>query len=189
MRREKAELRLANENEITTRDLLAENSKMIASRSRSGAPCADISSNRVADNDVNISSSNESSFIIDSPKALKEEDMSSDNYILPLFEVGYLIVDNEELIVEVDKFLSVEERLEITSNVYSRCQLPIVFCEHDFIIVDRYGIELGTCEFKPPGSSVVEVENDICRIGESTKRQLHRRIMQAKSEKETPRHF
>lgn len=78
---------------------------------------------------------------------------------------------------------------EITSNVYSRCQLLIVFCEHDFIIVDRYGIELGTCEFKPPGSSVVEVENDICRIGESTKRQLHRRIMQAKSEKETPRHF
>lgn len=72
---------------------------------------------------------------------------------------------------------------EITSNVYSRCKLPIVFCEHDFIIVDRYGMELGTCEVKLPGSSVVEVENYICRIGESTKRQLHRKIMQAKSEK------
>lgn len=48
MHLEKAELRLANKNEITTRELLAKNSKMITSRSRSGAPCADISSNRVA---------------------------------------------------------------------------------------------------------------------------------------------
>ncbi|GAA5804210.1 hypothetical protein HPULCUR_009697 [Helicostylum pulchrum] len=167
---------------------------MIASRSRSRAPCADISSNRVADNDVNISSSNESSFIIDSPKALKEEDMSSDNYILPLFEVGYLIVDNEELIVEVDKFLSVEERLKLSSIFYfddniTKREFFTFTVNFSQNLVDRYGIELGTCEFKPPGSSVVEVENDICRIGESTKRQLHRRIMQAKSEKETPRHF
>lgn len=45
-------------------------------------------------------------------------------------------------------------------------------------------MEVGTCEVKPPGSSETEIENDICRIGESTKRQLHRRIMRAKSEDE-----
>lgn len=73
---------------------------------------------------------------------------------------------------------------EVTSNIFVNCQLPIVLCEHDFIIVDQYGMEVGTCEVKPPGASLANVENDICRIAESTKRQFHRRIMQAKSERE-----
>lgn len=61
----------------------------------------------------------------------------------------------------------------------------MVFCEYDFIIIDKYGDEIGTCEVKPPNSgSTAEVENDICRIAVSTKRQLHKRIMHARSEGE-----
>jgi hypothetical protein len=60
---------------------------------------------------MNVSSSNESSFIIDSPKAVKEDTISSEDYILSLFEVGDLIAKDKDSFVEVDKLLSIEERL------------------------------------------------------------------------------
>lgn len=71
----------------------------------------------------------------------------------------------------------------ITGDMFSNCELPVVYCEHNFIIVDRYGVEIATCEVKPPGASITEVGNGICRIAESSKRQLHKRIMNAKCEK------
>ncbi|KAI9271250.1 hypothetical protein EDC94DRAFT_307806 [Helicostylum pulchrum] len=50
--------------------------------------------------------------------------------------------------------------------------------------VEIGGLELGAIEVKPFHTSAVDIDNNIIRLGEITKRMLHVRVMKAKSSKE-----
>lgn len=54
----------------------------------------------------------------------------------------------------------------------------------DAKFVEIGGLEIGALEVKPYRTPAVDIDNDIVRLGEMTKKMLHRRVVKAKSEKE-----
>jgi hypothetical protein len=54
----------------------------------------------------------------------------------------------------------------------------------DAKFVEIGGLEIGAVEIKPFHTAAVDIDNDIVRLGEITKRMLHRRVMKAKSPRE-----
>lgn len=73
---------------------------------------------------------------------------------------------------------------DITPNCYINCELDVRFSRHDFIIYAQNGTEIGTGEIKPYNASEELVDIDRCRIAESCKKQLHQRLLVARSDKE-----
>ena len=62
--------------------------------------------------------------------------------------------------------------------------MDVHFTRHDIIIITEDGTEIGTGELKPFNTTDQLVEVDRSRIAESCKRQLHQRLLNARSEKE-----
>lgn len=54
----------------------------------------------------------------------------------------------------------------------------------DAKFVEIGGLEIGALEVKPFNTAAVDIDNDIVRLGEITKKMLHRRVMNAKSSRE-----
>ncbi|KAL9544046.1 hypothetical protein PS6_008955, partial [Mucor atramentarius] len=54
----------------------------------------------------------------------------------------------------------------------------------DAKFVEIGGLEIGGVEIKPFYTAATDIDNDIVRLGEITKRMLHRRVMKAKSPRE-----
>lgn len=73
---------------------------------------------------------------------------------------------------------------DVTPNCFMNCKLDVHFSRHDFIIYTKDGTEVGTGEIKPYQASEALVEIDRCRIAESCKKQLHQRLLAARSKKE-----
>lgn len=73
---------------------------------------------------------------------------------------------------------------DVTANCYINCDLDVHFNRHDFIIYTSDGTEVGTGEVKPDHTSDALIDIDRCRIAESCKKQLHQRLISARSSKE-----
>lgn len=54
----------------------------------------------------------------------------------------------------------------------------------DAKFVELGGLEIGAVEIKPFNISAVDIDNDIIRLAEISKRMLHKRVIKAKSSKE-----
>lgn len=73
---------------------------------------------------------------------------------------------------------------DVTANCYINCDIEVHFNRHDMIITTEDGTEIGTGEIKPFNTTDQLVEVDRSRVAESCKRQLHQRLLNARSEKE-----
>lgn len=73
---------------------------------------------------------------------------------------------------------------DTTSNVYLDCQLKVQLCRHDFIIYTNDGTEIGTGEMKPYNANYSAILQRSISTAESLKKQLHKRMLLARSEKE-----
>lgn len=96
------------------------------------------------------------------------------------FLVQYVALLFESLIINSKLHLN----WDVTPNSYTNCELDVHFNRHDFILHTADGMEIGTGEIKPYQATDALVEEDRCRIAESCKKQLHQRLLVARSKNE-----
>ncbi|KAI9361487.1 hypothetical protein BD770DRAFT_24000 [Pilaira anomala] len=99
-------------------------------------------------------------------------------------ELNFIIKQVSSLIECIVCGSSLNLDWDITSNCYINCDMNVCFNRHDIIISTEDGTEIGTGEVKPYNTCDKLIEIDRSRIVESCKRQLHQRLVNARSTKE-----
>ncbi|KAI7906290.1 uncharacterized protein BX663DRAFT_529107 [Cokeromyces recurvatus] len=86
----------------------------------------------------------------------------------------------------VNSVFHVNDRFQIYWDLpfdfYDCSNMSIQHCQtSDAKFVEINGLEIGAVEIKPFHTAAADIDNEIVRLGEITKRMLHRRVMKAKS--------